>query len=176
MIRTAPLILRQWEARDRAPFAAMSADAEVMRFLGPVHDRATADAGVDRAIAHQAAHGFTFWALERIDDGAFLGFCGLKRFDVAATPITGDVEIAWRLRRDAWGFGYAAEAARAALAFGWRLPVARIVAMTVPANSRSQAVMARIGMTRRGDLDFGHPRLAADDPLRPHVVYVAGRP
>jgi RimJ/RimL family protein N-acetyltransferase len=175
VIETERLLVRPWRDADRAPFAAMGADPEVMRYLGPLQSRADADAGIDRAIAHQAAHGFCFWAVERREDGAFVGFCGLKRVDLAATPISGDVEIGWRLRRDAWGAGYAREAAAVVLDFGLRgAGLERIVAMTNHANSRSWGLMARLGMTRRPDLDFDHPGLAAGDPLRPHIVYAIG--
>lgn len=176
MITTERLRLRDWTDADRAPFAAMVADPEVMRFLGPPLDRAAADAGVDRLTAAAATDGFTFWAIERRDDGPFLGFCGLRRVDLASTPIDRMVEIGWRLRRDAWGHGYAHGAAEASLRHGFdALGLARIVAYTVPANVRSWGLMARLGMSRRDDLAFDHPRLAAADPLRPHIVYEAAR-
>lgn len=175
MIETARLLVRSWRDADRAPFAAMSADPEVMRYLGPLQDRGAADAGIDRAVAHQASHGFCFWAVERRDDGAFLGFCGLKRVDVAA-PIAGDVEIGWRLRRDAWGGGYAREAAAAVLTWGFDAGLQRIVAMTSAENTRSWGLMKRVGMRRRTELDFDHPALAVDDPLRPHIVYSIDAP
>lgn len=177
MIATERLILRDWRDGDRAPFAGMVADPEVMRCLGPLQDRAAADAGVDRMIAHQAAHGFCFWAIERRDDAAFLGFCGLKRVDLTGTPIAGEVEIGWRLRRDAWGAGYAREAAVATLAWGFGDGgLQRIVAMTNLANTRSWGLMERLGMTRRPDLDFDHAALDRDDPLRPHIVYAIAAP
>jgi RimJ/RimL family protein N-acetyltransferase len=86
------------------------------------------------------------------------------------------VELGWRLAREAWGEGYASEGAAASLAWGRaRLDVERIVAFTADTNLRSQAVMRRIGMTRRPDLDFDHPELAQNHPLRRHVVYALAR-
>lgn len=176
MIETPRLILRDWRDADRGPFAAMLADPEVMRHLGPVQDREAVDAGVNRMIAHHSGHGFTFWAVERREDAAFLGFCGLKRVDLTASPIAGEVEIGWRLRRDAWGAGFAREAAIASLEWGFAEGgLTRIVAMTTLANARSWGLMERLGMTRRRALDFDHPGLAADDPLRPHIVYTIDR-
>lgn len=176
MIATMRLLIRPWRDADRAPFAAMSGDPEVMRYLGPLHDRAGADAAIDRAISHQAANGFCFWALERRDDGEFLGFCGLKRVDVVS-PIAGDAEIGWRLRRDAWGGGYAREAATAVLAWGFDAGnLTRIVAMTSAENLRSWGLMKRLDMVRRPELDFDHPALAVGDPLRPHIVYSIDAP
>jgi RimJ/RimL family protein N-acetyltransferase len=171
VIETERLIIRPWRDDDRAPFAAMGQDAEVMRHLGPLMDRARSDAVVDRMIAMQQLLGHCFWALERRDSGAFIGFCGLKMAPLGIPGLTGFPEIGWRLTRGAWGEGLASEAARACLAWGWQQGMTRIVAMTVPANSRSQAVMRRIGMMERPDLAFDHPLLAADDPLRPHVAF-----
>lgn len=177
MIDTDRLILRPWRDSDREPFFAMSQDPEVMTHLGPLaKSRADSDPGVDRSMALQAERGHCFWAVERRSDGAFLGFCGLKICNDPC-PIEGDIEIGWRLRRDAWGQGFAREAAAASLDWGWaNLAVPRIVAMTATSNRRSWGLMERLGMTRRADLDFDHPRLREDDPLRRHIVYVIDRP
>ncbi len=121
-------------------------------------------------MALQKAIGHCFWALEARDGGEFLGFCGLKMAPLGIHGLTGFPEIGWRLARRAWGQGFASEAAQASLDWGWQMGMTRIVAMTVPANTRSQAVMQRIGMQRRPDLDFDHPLLAADNPLRPHIA------
>jgi RimJ/RimL family protein N-acetyltransferase len=171
VIETARLIIRPWADADRAPFAAMGADAEVMRHLGPVVDRAASDAIVDRLMATQALLGHCFWALERRDTGQFIGFCGLKMAPLGIAGLSGCPEIGWRLAREAWGHGFASEAAQASLDWGWAQGFTRIVAMTVPDNVRSQAVMARIGMRRRADLDFDHPALAEGNPLRPHAAF-----
>jgi len=142
----------------------------------PATSRQDSDPSVDRSMALQAERVHCFWAVERKEDGAFLGFCGLK-ICTDPCPVEGDVEIGWRLRRDAWGHGYAREAAEASLAWGWaKLEAPRIMAMTATSNRRSRGVMERPGMTRRRDLDFDHPRLAAGDPLRRHVVYIIDRP
>lgn len=171
MIETRRLLLRRWQDGDREPFATMGVDPEVMRFFPACLDRADSDALIDRIEAHFARCGYGLWAVERRDDGAFLGFTGL--FDVAfASPIEGDVEIGWRLARAAWGQGYGFEAATAALAFAAaNLEAPRIVAMTVAANIRSWGLMQRLGLVRRPDLDFDHPRLAEGHVLRPHIVY-----
>ena len=168
---TARLRLRQWIDADRAPFAAMGLDPRVMAHFPALMRRSESDALVTRQQASIAATGLGFWAIERLADNRFIGFTGIKPV-VLSSPIHGETEIGWRLAREFWGTGYALEAARAALhvAFAEReLP--SVVAMTVPANSRSRAVMERLGMTRRPDLDFGHPDLPAAHPLHPHIVY-----
>jgi RimJ/RimL family protein N-acetyltransferase len=171
VIETERLLLRRWRESDREPFAAMNADPKVMRHFPALLDRTASDALVDRIEANFDRCGFGLWALERRADGVFLGFTGLATVDFAA-PIEGDVEIGWRLARHAWGQGYAFEAASAVLAFATaNLDLPRIVSMTVPANTRSWGLMERLGLTRRPDLDFEHPRVPAGHVLRPHIVY-----
>jgi len=86
------------------------------------------------------------------------------------------VEVGWRLAVEAWGHGYATEAARAALAFGFESRgLEEILSWTVPANVRSRAVMERIGMTRDPADDFDHPNIAVGSPLRRHVLYRLSR-
>jgi RimJ/RimL family protein N-acetyltransferase len=171
VIETARLTIRPWQDTDRAHFAAMGQDAEVMRHLGPLMDRARSDAVVDRMIAMQAVMGHCFWALEDKASGQFIGFCGLKAMPLGIPGLTGTPEIGWRLARHWWGQGLASEAARACVAWGWQQGMTRIAAMTTPDNLRSQAVMRRIGMVERPDLAFDHPMLAVDDPLCPHIAF-----
>ncbi len=170
MILTERLILRDRREADRAPLAAMRADPEVMRFLGPPRDQAAVDAEFDRYVA-LSSDDLHPWAIEQRADNAFLGTCGLNRVDHGVSPVNGAVEIGWKLARAAWGQGFAAEAAAAALASGFAAGLPQIVAFTVAANTRSWRLMERLGMMRQADLDFDHPALAADDPLRPHIVY-----
>jgi RimJ/RimL family protein N-acetyltransferase len=177
VIETARLTLRGWEERDVMPFAAMCADPEVMAHLGGPQARDEVEAAIARQRASQARDGHCFWAIERREDGALLGFCGLRLGGHPATPASDELEIGWRLRRDAWGQGYAREAAEASLAWGWaNTGRARIAAWTIPPNRASWTLMERLGMVRRPDLDFAHPAFPADHPLSAHIVYAAERP
>lgn len=171
ILTTSRLRLRSWRPTDRDPFAAMNGDPEVMRFFDRPLTRAESDAMVDRVEAAFEADGFGLWALERIEDGRFLGFTGLARQTFAA-PFTPCVEIGWRLDRQAWGRGYATEAARAALRFGFEtVGLDEIVSFTTPRNVGSVRVMERIGMHRDPADDFEYPRLPAGHPFRRHVLY-----
>ena len=165
--------LRPWVDADLAPFAAINADPEVMRHLIAPLSREQSDAFVQRIRAHFAAHGFGLWALD-VPRLGFAGFVGLgpkPPFELALPGIAAEShEIGWRLARAAWGHGYAIEAATLALRHGFEvLGLAQIVSFTALGNVASQAVMRRIGLTRRGE--FEHPRLAAGHPLRRHVLY-----
>lgn len=172
-IRTERLLLRAWREEDLPAFAALNADPEVMEFLPKLLTRAESDAMAARIRDHFARRGFGFWGVEVPGVADFVGFVGLAvpSFEAHFTPC---VEIGWRLARAHWGQGYATEAARGALGFGFReLGLAEVVAFTVPANRRSRAVMERLGMARSSEDDFEHPALPDGHPLRPHVLYRA---
>lgn len=175
-IRTERLLLRRWREGDRAPFARMNADAEVTRYFPNTLSRDESDAMVDRIERHFEQHGFGLWAVEVVKGPAFIGFVGLAvvDFDVPFAP---SVEIGWRLAREFWNAGYATEAASAVLHFGFEcLGLEEIVAFTVPSNTRSRAVMERIGMKRDEGGDFENPRVPEGHALRHHVLYRIGAP
>jgi RimJ/RimL family protein N-acetyltransferase len=167
---TERLALREWGEGDAERFYAIMNTPAVMRNLGGVQDRATWDAAAGRIMGFQRDFGHTFWLLERRDNGELLGFCGLKRVNSPGTDLTGQFEVGWRLREDAWGQGYAKEAAIASLdlAFG-RFGAPHVLALTVPRNAESQGLMKRLGMTRRADLDFHDPRFGSE--MNPSIVY-----
>jgi RimJ/RimL family protein N-acetyltransferase len=174
-VETERLRLRAWSDADREPFAELNADPEVMRYMRRRLDRAGSDALIDRILEGWAATGFGLWAVERNSDARFIGFVGLSvpSFDAPFMPA---VEVGWRLRRDAWGFGYATEGGRASLRYGFDdVGLEEIVSLTSVINERSRLVMERLGMTRDADDDFDHPRLPEDDPLRRHVLYRLSR-
>jgi len=126
------------------------------------------------SIRISARFGHTFWIVERKADGALLGFCGLKRINApGAGPITGDFEIGWRLREDAWGEGYAKEAAIASLDLAFeRFNAPYVIALTVPGNAASQGLMKRLGMIRRGDMDYVDTRFPHPGDINPAIVYL----
>ena len=149
----------------------INADPEVMEhFPGPLDSEAS-DQLLDRIEQHFDEYGYGLWALETKDAMELIGFCGLAvpTFETDFTPA---VEIGWRLGRDHWGNGYATEAARSVLDFGFgEAGLDPILSWAVPANHRSLAVMEHIGLRPAPALDFDHPRLLGDDRLRRHVVY-----
>ena len=169
-IETERLLLRDWRETDIAPFIHHTNTPAVMRWLGGVQSEAQLeDALRNRMMRWQKERGFTFWAVERKADGALLGFCGIKLADTPGSPIEGLHEVGWRLREDAWGQGYAKEAAIASLDFAFdRLGAERVVAITFPPNQASWGLMERLGMTRRRELDYDDARFPE---LNPTIVY-----
>ncbi|WP_260598915.1 GNAT family N-acetyltransferase [Sphingomonas endolithica] len=175
MIETARLILRAPTPADRPALYAMWGDPRVMENLAPVCDAAGAEAILAR---HDAVRpqGLGFSVVERKEDDAMLGFCGLKRGN-PGSPIEGQLEIGWVFARQSWGHGCATEAAQASLDWGWaHLTENRIIAITAARNLASQRVMHRLGMIRVADGDFDHPMFAIGDPLRATVTYEITRP
>ncbi|SFF78318.1 Protein N-acetyltransferase, RimJ/RimL family [Novosphingobium sp. CF614] len=174
-IETARLILREWAPGDIDRFVDITNTPAVMRWLGGVMDTAEIDMLESRTMAFQVTFGHSFWLVERKADGGhlsgeMLGFCGLKKIDAPGAGFAGEFEIGWRLREEAWGKGYAKEAATASLGAGFdRFGAREIFAITVIENSASWGLMERLGMRRRAELDFVDPRY--EPPLCDTIAY-----
>ena len=163
---TSRLLLRQWRDDDLDAWAALNADPAVREFFDGVLTRDRALASMTRFRADIAERGWGWWAVEVRATGEVIGMTGLDPVD-EGLPFHG-VEIGWRLARSAWGHGYATEAARAALAYGFEtLGLREIVAVAAAGNVRSHAVMRRLGMTY--DSDFEDP--TEPPALRKCVLY-----
>ncbi|MGH8950517.1 MAG: GNAT family N-acetyltransferase [Acidimicrobiia bacterium] len=170
-VETERLILRRWRERDRDEFAALNADPEVMEHFPNVLTTEESDQMLRRIDRQFEEFGFGLWAVDIKWAKKFIGFCGLA-VPTFQTPFTPAVEIGWRFAKDQWGSGYATEAAKAVLDFGFeQADLEQILSWTIPANERSQRVMQRLGMKRAPDLDFDHPRFLHVERLRRHVVY-----
>jgi RimJ/RimL family protein N-acetyltransferase len=152
MYRTERLLLREWAKADIEPFSQICADPQVMRYFPSVMTYDECVGFVERQIQSHIENGFGLWVLEV--EGLFAGFTGLARatFTTTFTPC---VEVGWRLAPWAWGKGYASEAAKESLRIGFEEhQISEIFSFTTESNTPSEAVMKRIGMQRREDLDF----------------------
>jgi RimJ/RimL family protein N-acetyltransferase len=157
-IETERLVLRAFRSDDLDAFAAMSADAEVMRYVGT---GATVDRnGSFRTMAgfngQWSLRGVSMWAVERKADGAFIGRVGLYH-----PPYWPCLEMGWVLARAGWGKGYAQEGARASLDYARRvLKPARLASFITPGNDRSVCVAEALGARLEGQSDLlGSPVL-----------------
>ena len=169
-VETERLRLRTWDPEDLDEFMRHTNTEAVMRWLGGVRNRAWHEAAFGRIERYHREFGHTFWIVERKSDGALLGFCGLKRVNSEGAPFPGDFEVGWRLREDAWGQGYAKEAAIKSLDLAFaRFGAPHVVALTVQQNDASQGLMKRLGMIRREDLDFESTDVPPE--LNPVIVY-----
>ena len=161
-------MMREWAEVDIDPFSRMCADPQVMRFFPSVMTHEECVGFVERQMQGHIENGFGLWVLEIV--GSFAGFTGLARA-AFATTFSPCVEVGWRLAPWAWGKGYASEAAKESLRIGFEEhAISEIFSFTTETNTPSEAVMKRIGMKRRGDLDFDHPNTPGWWGQR-HIVY-----
>lgn len=152
-IETERLLLRRLGMSDLDEFVDLHADPEVTRFILPL-DRAEAEERLRKDELEWRERGHGLLAIVDPRTGAFLGRCGLKHW-----PQFGETELGWALRRDAWGNGYATEAAHACVEWGFaELDVPYLTAMIAPKNTRSLRVAERLGLTPlREDVLLGEP-------------------
>ena len=147
---TPRLLLRAWRETDRAPFAEMNADAQVMRYFQSTLTAEETDALLERIRLHFEQHGFGLWAVALKETNEFAGFIGLAvpAFEAHFMPC---VEIGWRLAARFWNRGLATEGAASALAFAHNsLGLEQVVSFTAAQNFASRRVMEKIGMRREG--------------------------
>ncbi|SOE17547.1 RimJ/RimL family protein N-acetyltransferase [Hoeflea halophila] len=172
-LSTQRLILRNWQDQDGDLFHLINSDDKVIEFFPMRRSRAEADAMMDRIAAGIAKNGFGLAAIEIAESGEVAGFSGLHITDGLPVAEDGAIEIAWRLAPQFWGKGYASEAARRWLDYGFaELGLERIISFAVYNNHRSTAVMRRIGMRARPDLTFDHPKVPDTHPqLKRHVFF-----
>ncbi len=157
ILATARMDLTEMVPPDAPELFALNGDPEVIRYVGD-----GPFASVEAAQAFLAsyrdyrAYGYGRWALRRREDGALLGWCGLKYH-----PDTGETDLGYRLHRRYWGQGYATEAGRACLDYGfWKLGLRRIVAQVMAANLASIRVLEKCGMDAVASISYeGQPGL-----------------
>lgn len=168
------LTLRPWRASDLDPLFDINGDPDSMRHFPAAMTRAESDAWAERLQTHFEAHGWGFWVVEQRGGAPFVGVVGLMHIPWEA-PFTPAVEIGWRISPGFRGRGFATEAARMALDFGFGAAgLSEIVAFTVPGNVASWRLMERLGMRRAGTFD--HPRLPEGHALRRHLLYRISAP
>jgi RimJ/RimL family protein N-acetyltransferase len=147
-LTTERLTLRGWREDDLDHYAAIAADPEVMRFMGGALDRADAWRQIAVFVGHWELRGYGLWVVER--DGELIGRVGLLQPE--GWP---GLEVGWLLGREAWGHGYATEAARAAVEHAWReLGAEELISLIAPDNLPSQRVAERLGMRPGEDYDL----------------------
>jgi RimJ/RimL family protein N-acetyltransferase len=171
ILETERLILRNWRAADRQPFAQMNADPMVMEVMPATLSNSESDLLMDKIEKHIQTHGFGLFAAELRESLSFIGFIGLSipSFQARFTPC---VEVGWRLSAIHWGKGLATEGAREVIRYAFRvLRLDDVVSFTVPANVRSRRVIEKLGMAHDPADDFDHPKLPEGHPLRRHVLY-----
>ncbi|MEW8970664.1 GNAT family N-acetyltransferase [Mesobacillus jeotgali] len=168
-LETARLILRDWSAEDLEHFAKMNADQEVMKYFANTLSEEETHQFSHNIISELQTCGYGLYAVEVMGAKEFIGFIGFHRatFEADFTPC---IEIGWRLKKEAWGQGYATEGAMACLEHGFAdLGFSKVVSFTAEINRPSINVMKKIGM--KPVKTFQHPKVDEGSPLKRHVLF-----
>ena len=157
LFRSERLGFRNWINEDLDQFALVNSDTEVMEHFPNLLSIEEIRAFIERLQKHYSERKYTYFATEILETGEFIGFIGLvlQSFESLFTPAT---DIGWRLKKSSWGNGYATEGASRCLQFAfYELNIERIIATCTINNSKSEKVMQKIGMSKKGE--FNHPQL-----------------
>lgn len=166
---------RKWTAADTDPMAALNADPQVMEFFPSTQTREQTLEFLKRVNQQFKDFGHCWYAVDTLADGDFIGFIGLAWCPEEKLDFTPCAEIGWRLKKEAWGYGYATEGAKRCLQYGFEeLKFPEIYSFTATVNNRSEKVMKKIGMKKIGE--FGHPKIEEGHVLRQHVLYQMTNP
>lgn len=150
--RTKRLALRTWKRGDGKRFQERCNTPAVMKFLGGVQSMHGLREDVAWFSDCLKTYGHTLWVVERLEDQEFLGFAGLDKLrsssGMVPKHLDGEVEIGWRLRENAWGQGYATEAAAVSLDIAFRiLRIEQVISRAAAANAGSIRIMEKLGMS-----------------------------
>ena len=155
VLTTARLVLRQIGEDDLDPHMTLLNTPAVMEHLGGVQARSVIAAKHAASRASFAAAGYGFMLAEERATGEIVAHCGLRKVAHPLAPNPDDFEIGWLVREDRWRMGYAYEAMRAVIDWGFCVHHApHIIAITVAENTGSWRLMEKLGMVRRPELDF----------------------
>ena len=170
---TERLIVRNWRPEDEDAFHRLNSDETVMQFFPFRRSRQQSREVMEKIMREIDETGYGFSALQTRDDETAIGIVGLSVPQLEPHVPDDSVEIGWRLVPEAWGKGYITEASHELLRIGFQeRGLEEIVAFAVPANTRSTAVMQRIGMRHDPSRDFDHPFVPDSHiHLRLHAFY-----
>jgi RimJ/RimL family protein N-acetyltransferase len=168
---TPRLLLRHWKKEDLAVFAKMNVDPKVMQFFPSILNKRKSDDLAKKIQKELDEKKFGFWAIEVPNVAPFIGFAGLHIPEIK-TDFTPCVEIGWRLDSNYWNKGYAIEAAKKVLEYGFLvLKLPEIVSFAPHIHERSRRIMEKLHMRYCHDENFYHPKYSKESPLNPFVLY-----
>jgi len=170
LFKSARLGFRNWTSDDLEPMSKISGDEKVMEFFPSVQTAEYVAGFISRMQKEFEEKGHCYFAVEKLEDGEFIGFIGLheQTFESDFTPC---IDIGWRLNKDFWNRGYATEGAKRCLEYAFEiLNIKEVYSITPKANVKSEYIMRKIGMSK--DKNFTFPLLAEDERLRECVLYI----
>lgn len=162
---------RNWMPEDLPGMAAINANPDVMEYFPTIQDSTQTKEFIDRMQQQLAEKGYCYFAVDKLVDGAFIGFVGLS-WQTYTADFTPCVDIGWRLKKEEWNQGFATEGAKRCLTYAFNdLGLETIYAVAPKVNVKSEHIMQTIGMQKV--TEFQHPLLENDVRLRECVLYVA---
>lgn len=160
---------RKWKPSDLEDFVKLNADPEVMEHFPKTLTKIESELLMEKINAHWVEYGFTYYAVEILASGEWIGMLGLA-YQKYSTDYTPAIDIGWRLKKSAWGKGYATEGAKNCLTHAFDdLGIHQLISVCPTTNLRSERVMQKIGMIKMGE--FNHPKLGHHPRLEKHYCY-----
>lgn len=160
---------RNWTNEDSDEFSKLNSDEEVMKHFPKTLSKNEVKEFIGRLKKHYDKNGYTYYATEIIETKEFIGMIGLA-YQEYKSNFTPAIDIGWRLKRDAWGKGYATEGAKRCLEYAFNeLEINKIISVCTVKNKKSENVMKKIGMTKKGE--FNHPELINHPEYKRHYCY-----
>jgi len=160
---------RTWTNKDLEEFSNLNSDELVMEHFPKTLTRKEVRNLIDRLQNHYDEKGFTYFATEIRETNEFIGMIGLAH-QVYVTKYTPAIDIGWRLKKSAWGKGFATEGAQRCIEFAFDvLGIEKIISVCTVRNNKSENVMKKIGMTKLGE--FNHPAMNDHPQYEQHFCY-----
>jgi len=173
IIKSERLGYRTWKDDDVEEFLKLNSDEEVMKHFPRTLSENEVEILIDRLQKHFYKNGYTYYAIEILKSQEFIGMIGLalQEYKTSFTPA---VDIGWRLKRGAWGNGYATEGAKRCLEYAFNeLGMKKLISVCTIHNKSSENIMKKIGMTKMGK--FNHPEMASYPEYVKHFHYEINR-
>ena len=160
---------RNWKNEDLEEFTKLNSDEDVMEHFPKTLSKKEVEEFIEKLRNHFAKNGFTYYAVETLVTKEFIGMIGLA-FQEYKTFFTPAIDIGWRLKRNAWGKGYATEGAKKCLEYAFNeLDINKIISVCTIKNNKSENIMKKIGMTKKGE--FNHPEMINHPEYEKHFCY-----
>lgn len=160
---------RNWTNEYLDEFTMLNSDYAVMEHFPRTLSKKEVKELIEELKSHFDKNGFTYYATEILGTHEFIGIIGLalQEYKTAYTPA---IDIGWRLKKTAWGKGYATEGAKRCLDYAFNdLGIKSVISVCTIKNSKSENVMKKIGMVKKGE--FNHPELIDNPDYTKHFCY-----
>ncbi len=160
---------RNWTNNDLKELTEINSDPEVMEHFPSTLSEKETENLMERLKKHYDEREYTYFATDILETSELIGFIGLA-YQTYKTEFSPATDIGWRLKKTAWGKGYATEGAKRCLEYAFNeLKMNKIFSICTINNRKSENVMKKIGMTKKGE--FNHPELTNYPEYEKNIWY-----